>query len=171
MHSEHKHIERGRSDGDRGRWRGDCSAFPRSSAVVVARHVRTREPRRLRPDVDAGVGWPGLTPAGEFTVRGELVADALILWLSGTLDGATSALLARELDAQSARAPRLVVDLTGLEFIDASGLGVLARAARLGSERGRQLSFRRGPDVAQAPFVLIHNVHPRPRSAGQPRGS
>ena len=69
-----------------------------------------------------GVRDPSL--AGEFVVSRERRADALILSLSGELDLATSALLERELDAAQATRPmRLVIDLTGLEFIDSSEPG------------------------------------------------
>jgi hypothetical protein len=56
---------------------------------------------------------------GEFVVGTERRPDTVILSLSGELDLAASALLERELDAaEAARPMRLVVDLTGLEFID-----------------------------------------------------
>ena len=56
--------------------------------------------------------------------------EALVIWLSGTLDRATRTGLTTELDARAIDPMSLVVDLTGLEFIDASGLDTLARIHR-----------------------------------------
>lgn len=97
--------------------------------------------------------------AGALIVRSERRADVVILWLSGALDGATSALLNRELDAQAGRTMRLVLDLTGLEFIDSSGLHTLMQAHQRASENGHQLSLRPGPRSVQRLFELTDTVH------------
>ena len=59
----------------------------------------------------------------------------------GELDLADAVDVAAALTAISAREPRIIVDLAGLEFIDSSGLGALARgrrqARRAGGEVGR----------------------------------
>lgn len=56
-----------------------------------------------------------------------------ILELVGDLDIATARLAADEITAITARKPRrLIIDLTGLEFMDSSGLSVLV-GARNGS--------------------------------------
>ena len=69
--------------------------------------------------------------AGQLVVRWERRPGALIIWLSGTLDRATTTLLDHELDhkldVRAGGAKRLIVDLTGLEFIDTPGLDGLMR--------------------------------------------
>jgi len=111
----------------------------------------------------AGVGGRfDLTPTGELLVSKERRAEVLIFAQRGELDLATSALLERELHAaEAARPTRLVVDLTGFEFIDSAGLKTLARAherTSRTSENGRQLSLRRGPRSVQRLFELTNSV-------------
>jgi anti-anti-sigma factor len=97
--------------------------------------------------------------AGELVVSKEHRADVLILSLRGELDLATSALLERELDAaEAARPARLVVDLSGLEFIDSSGLNTLMQARKRASRNGHQLSLRQGPRIVQRLFELTKSV-------------
>jgi anti-anti-sigma factor len=105
----------------------------------------------------AAVKEPERAVVGALAVRRERHADMVFLWLSGTLDRATSALLDREFDALAGRARRLVVDLTGLEFIDSRGLDTLVRAHRRASENAQRLTFRQGPHVGQRPLELIPN--------------
>jgi anti-sigma B factor antagonist len=104
-------------------------------------------------------GLHDLSLAGELVVSSERRADVLILSLRGELDLATSALLERELDAaEAARPARLVVDLSGLEFIDSSGLNALVRARERASQNGHQLSLRQGPRVVERLFELTKSV-------------
>jgi anti-sigma B factor antagonist len=118
----------------------------------------------LYPERDAGwrawmAGIRDLSLAGELVVSSERRADVLILSLRGELDLATSALLERELDAaEAARPTRLVVDLSGLEFIDSSGLSALVRARERASQNGHQLSLRQGPRVVERLFELTRSV-------------
>jgi anti-sigma B factor antagonist len=112
----------------------------------------------------------GSRPA-ELMVRKEWRPDALVLWLSGSLDSATSTLLTREIAAQPTRPMRLVVDLTGLRFIDASGLGTLVRIHQRACESGQRLSFRRGAHVAQRPLELTRTVALRSRWATRHAGA
>lgn len=105
----------------------------------------------------------GLTPAGELVVRSERRDDGLTLWLSGELDRATSALLEHELEIAPAAIPgRRIVDLTGLEFIDSSGLDTLARAQRRARDNGHQLSFQ-GLRIIQRLLELSDTDRPNPR--------
>lgn len=129
------------------------SGGERLIAQVPERGQRAVDRERQRRDV------------GALAVRSERRADVVILWLSGALDGATSALLNRELDAQAGRTMRLVLDLTGLEFIDSNGLDTLERTHRRASERAQRLSFRQGLHVGQRPLDLIRNAQRRPRPA------
>jgi anti-anti-sigma factor len=99
--------------------------------------------------------------AGQLAVRWERRRVTLIMWLSGTLDRATVTLLDREVDARAIGTMRLVVDLTGLEFIDSAGLDALARIHWRASKRGDRLSFRHGPHVAPRPVALTRIVQTR----------
>jgi anti-anti-sigma factor len=99
-------------------------------------------------------------PSGELVVRRERRTDALILWLTGTLDRATSELLARELDAQANSSTHLVVDLTGLEFIDSTGVHTLTRARRRARASGRRLSIEANNELS--PIGADDNDNPAP---------
>jgi anti-anti-sigma factor len=111
----------------------------------------------------AVVGEPERRAPGAFAVRTERRTDVLVLWLSGELNRATSVLLDRELDAQAGQTTRVVVDLTGLEFIDSIGLETLVRTHRRATERDQRLSFRQGLHVAQRPLELTRDVQLRSR--------
>jgi anti-sigma B factor antagonist len=67
------------------------------------------------------------------------------VWTAGELDMASvpwlEAELRRLLDGSGAT---VILDLSGLDFIDASGLHCLIRAARRSREAGRSLRFVRG---------------------------
>jgi anti-anti-sigma factor len=56
--------------------------------------------------------------------------DHVVVALRGELDLLYAAAVATALEAVAARQPRIIVDLAGLEFIDASGIASLARARR-----------------------------------------
>jgi len=103
--------------------------------------------------------------AGQLTVRWELQDAVLIMWLSGSLDEATVTLIDRELDARARGMMSLVVDLTGLEFIDSPGLDALVGIHWRASKRGDRLSFRHGSQIAQRPVELTRTVRLRSRSA------
>ena len=108
-----------------------------------------------------GASEPERPAVGALTVRTERRADVLVLWLSGALDKATSAVLDREFDAQVGHATHVVVDLTGLEFIDSSGLATLVRAHRRAAEHDQRTSFRQGPHAGRLPLQLTHDAHLR----------
>ena len=106
-------------------------------------------------------GEPQRRATGAFAVRTERRADVLVLWLSGDLDRATSALLDREFDAQADHGTHVVVDLTGLDLIDSSGLETLVRAYRRAAEHDQRTSFRQGPHAGRLPLQLTHDAHLR----------
>ena len=80
---------------------------------------------------------------------GESVVDRVsTVTVVGEIDYSTSPQLRRALvDVLDARAPDAVVDLSAVDFIDASGIGVLVGAARLADSWGGQL-FIRNPSWA-----------------------
>jgi anti-anti-sigma factor len=107
---------------------------------------------------------------GQLVVRWEHHDVTLIMWLSGSLDQATVTLIDRELDARAIGMTSLVVDLTGLEFIDSSGLDALVGIHWRAAKRGDRLTFRRGPHIAERPIGLTRTVRLRSRWAGAASG-
>jgi anti-sigma B factor antagonist len=91
-------------------------------AVITAERVQPLEPAQLelscRTDTD---GYQVVTMTGELDVA---TAEQAYAYISGVIDD---------------RPAPVSVDLAGLTFCDASGLGVLARAARHARQAGRQL--------------------------------
>lgn len=65
-----------------------------------------------------------------------------VLVVCGELDAHTSGLLAVHLDPLPAGAGEVVVDLSGVEFIDSSGLRLLVATHQQATEAGRRLVLR-----------------------------
>jgi len=98
-------------------------------------------------------------------VRWQREDGTLIMWLAGSLDEATVTLIDCELDSRAIGLMHLVVDLTGLEFIDSPGLDALVGVHWRACKRGDRLSFRHGRRVAQRPMELTRTVRLRSRWA------
>ena len=62
-----------------------------------------------------------------------------VVALRGELDLADAAAVAAALAAVAVREPRIIVDLAGLEFIDASGVAALSRGRRHARDHGGDL--------------------------------
>jgi anti-sigma B factor antagonist len=102
-----------------------------------------------------------VSAVGELAISDHLVLEsepqdgALVISLYGELDLASAPLLEQGLlDEEAAGAPRLVIDLSGLEFIDSTGLHVLIRAHERARETAQQLLLVRGPRAVQRLFEL-----------------
>jgi anti-anti-sigma factor len=108
--------------------------------------------------------------ARQFAVRWERQGGVLIMWLSGALDQSTVTLLDRELDAQAIGLMRLIVDLTGLQYINSHGSDALVGIHWRVSKHGHRLSYRHGARVAQRPFELTRAVRLRSRWAARTAG-
>ncbi len=83
----------------------------------------------------------------------------LVFQLRGSLDLATAPTVRAALsDATEKAAINLIVDLTQLEFLDSTGLGVLIGAHRRAAERGGsfRLIVARRPDLALAQHHRTH---------------
>jgi anti-anti-sigma factor len=165
MHRKHRPAKSGDRGGVGVAARGNRDAASRPSRATL-------ELVRPRPDRGFVTSGPNLVSdgrkqlvAGELVVRRERRPDALILWLVGELDRATVTLLDRELDGPAISPIRLVVDLTGLEFIDSTGLDALARIHRCARARGDRLSFRYGAHVARDSLELTRTIRLRSRWA------
>jgi len=63
----------------------------------------------------------------------------VVVALRGELDLVDAAAVASALEAVAAREPRIIVDLAGLEFIDASGIAALSRGRRHARSAGGDL--------------------------------
>ncbi|MBV9057311.1 MAG: STAS domain-containing protein [Candidatus Eremiobacteraeota bacterium] len=82
-------------------------------------------------------------------------SDALLFRLRGSLDLATAPTVRAALtDAAEEKGHDVIVDLTGLEFLDSTGLGVLIGAHRRAAERGG--SFRLV--VSDGPISRLLNI-------------
>ena len=81
--------------------------------------------------------------------------DALIA-LSGELDLSGAAPLDEEIDRLAAEdgVRRVVLDLRGLEFMDSSGLRLVALAERRLTAADRELVLVRGPEAVQRVFEI-----------------
>ena len=99
------------------------------------------QPSAANPGPERGaVGF-----AAEIAIEG----DVSVAWLSGELDVATAPLLADGLTAtNSTMWPRLVLDLSNLDFVDAAGLGAIVRARNELRSRSGELTLR-----APSPFA------------------
>lgn len=74
----------------------------------------------------------------------------LTLELSGELDISTAPALEHELaEIEHENAPRVLIDLTNLSFMDSSGLAVIVRAMDAARRNGYELCIRRGPPQVQ----------------------
>jgi anti-anti-sigma factor len=168
MHLTHKRVQAGRSARNDAVWRRNRDWKPRSTPAPLAL-ARVQPDRGRFPSIKVTVGDRRQPVAG-----GQLVvawggrSEALIVWLSGTLDRITGTALDRELDPRAIGTSPLVIDLTGLEFIDSCGAHTLARILRRATKRGDRLTFRHGQRVAQRPLGLIRAVQLRSKRAPRP---
>jgi anti-anti-sigma factor len=136
------------------------------SPLAVARPQAGRAHLIGEGDTAAAKRQPVATE--ELAVRWERRQVTLIMWLSGALDRAAAVLLERELDARAVGTMPLVIDLTGLEFIDSAGLDALVRIHWRASKRSDRLTFRHGPHIAQRPVALTRTVRRRSQRATLP---
>lgn len=80
---------------------------------------------------------------GELIVETATDDSTVTVSLTGELDIVSSQKLERQLTVALANDTRkVVVDMTGLQFIDSTGLRVLLRATRLANDAGRELVIR-----------------------------
>jgi anti-sigma B factor antagonist len=75
----------------------------------------------------------------------------VVVALRGELDLLDAPTVATALGAVAARQPRIIVDLAGLEFIDASGMAALARGRRHARNAGGDL-------LLAAPQRLVRRI-------------
>lgn len=111
-----------------------------------------REPGRGIEDDD----WlDELSAPGDLTIRASRDGGALVLALYGELDLATSPLLTRKLEmVASMRPARVVIDLSGLQFLDSTGLHALITVYREWSAENESFKLIRGPRAVQRVFEM-----------------
>jgi anti-sigma B factor antagonist len=74
--------------------------------------------------------------------------------LRGELDLSTVGKLEDELRRVEGRAPLVVLDLSGLSFLDSTGLRCVVGADERAREGGRRLVVVKGPDAVQRVFSI-----------------
>jgi anti-sigma B factor antagonist len=77
-------------------------------------------------------------PQVDTTVATEKVGDAYVIAVAGELDLYSTPLLVAELDPLIAEGPEVVLDLTGVSFVDSTALGAML----LGARRLKQMNGR-----------------------------
>ena len=99
-------------------------------------------------------------------VRSEARGTSLTITLAGEIDLATVARLERALSAALGLAPEIVViDLSGVTFVDSTGVHRLLAAHRRAAERGIRLAIIPGPECVQRTFALCGLVDELPFAA------
>jgi anti-sigma B factor antagonist len=98
---------------------------------------------------------PTSAGAAPFSIDAARDGDVYRLRLLGEFDiGGIDAAQAALAAALASGSPRLVVDLSGLSFIDSSGLRLVIGARTRCEERGIELSIRRGGPAVQRIFEV-----------------
>lgn len=86
---------------------------------------------------------PRTERSGSLTLEVRASEDSVVLGLVGELDLACAELLRDEINAaEASNAPRIIVDLSGLEFVDSTGLEVLVRAHQRSQASSHQFEIR-----------------------------
>ncbi len=126
-----------------------CLAKSRLAVSMFVSEGRREEWRRVCGEI----------VSGELVIRTTREPAGWILALHGELDLASAPALDQQLRAaEEIGIRRVVVDLSGLEFIDSAGLHVLLDADRRLREHGPGLVLRRGPRAVQRIFELTGTV-------------
>ena len=97
-----------------------------------------------------------MQPEGQpATIRREIRDGAYVLTVQGELDLATAAEMEQELRrAEASAAAQIIVDLSGLRFIDCTGIRALLSAEMASRADSSRLVFLRGSDQVEHAFVL-----------------
>ena len=90
-----------------------------------------------------------------FDVESRAEGDRAIVAVRGDFDLQVAERVVAELARVEERAPALlVIDLSGLSFMDSSGMGVIAAAQARAVEAGRRIVFVRPPYTVRRAFEL-----------------
>jgi anti-sigma B factor antagonist len=92
---------------------------------------------------------------GQLQIESTSRGDTIVLSLRGELDLTSAPVFERELRAVGETSPRrVVIDLSGLEFMDSTGLRALLLARERAQSDGHELALRRGPRQVQRVLEL-----------------
>lgn len=86
-------------------------------------------------------------------IKKRQVGDRATLWVAGELDFTSAGILEAEMAAQTARI--LEINLSGLTFLDSSGVGALLNGARELASKGCTLKVTNIPDEIRESMELI----------------
>jgi len=96
---------------------------------------------------------------GQLLVESRSEDDRLVLSLRGELDLTSVPHFEHELKEAEASSPRrLVIDLSGLDFMDSTGLRALLQARERAKGEDYELTLRRGPRQVQRVLELTKTV-------------
>lgn len=102
---------------------------------------------------------PDAPVPGQLVIESKTEGDGIVLSLHGELDLTSAPIFEKELRvAESANPARLVIDLSGLEFMDSTGLRALLLARERAGGNGHRLQLRRGPRQVQRVLELTKTV-------------
>ena len=102
---------------------------------------------------------PTRSVPGELKISSQHEADGILITLEGELDLASAPRLDEELGRAEESGARLVrLDLSGLTFMDSTGMRTLLLAQRRAQETEHQLTLRRGPHQVQRVFELTGSL-------------
>jgi anti-anti-sigma factor len=91
----------------------------------------------------------------ELTISSERNGDEQVITLRGDLDLATAGDLERELArVEASGVGSILIDLSGLSFMDSTGIRLMLDADASAREGSHSLSLRRGPIAVQRVFEL-----------------
>jgi anti-sigma B factor antagonist len=108
-----------------------------------------------RPATVVVLTEPGAPIPGSLQIESTARGDAIVLTMKGELELTSAPVFERELRAVEATNPRrLVIDLSGLEFMDSTGLRALLLARERAQADGHELALRRGPRQVQRVLEL-----------------
>jgi anti-sigma B factor antagonist len=80
----------------------------------------------------------------------------VVLALSGELDVITAPDLAAQLETLAAEAcPRVLIELSGLSFVDSAGVSVLVKARHEAEANGRRLILRNATEQVSQVFSVL----------------
>lgn len=92
---------------------------------------------------------------GELTVQSERRGDVHTIKLAGELDLANAAQVEQQLKrAEATDAATIMLDLSGLSFIDSTGIGLLICAQGRSRADSNRLTMLRGPAAVQRVFDI-----------------
>jgi anti-anti-sigma factor len=84
------------------------------------------------------------------------IGDTDVVAPIGELDLGTAHALGAALAAAGAGAPRVVLDLRRLTFVDSSGIGIIVKFKRHFAVEGIRFGVVKGDDAVQRAFALCH---------------